>query len=142
MDIRNYMIDGAGFQARAVLASLQGRIGDGIEESWDSERKYYKAEIHIGRWENCREQGYVISLRNESCKQMNFIWYGHRNSDSICVVKWEQMTLNMPTIVTAEFGDVFKDKFDVSFMADYGEYRKVSDWIYDELVAHWNNKGE
>lgn len=142
MNIQEYMQDGAGYQARAVLMALQGKIGDGIEDSWDNIYKCYRADIRIGRWENCREQGYVISLSNGDMKQLNVIWYEHRNSDSICAVKWLQNTLNTPTISTAEFGEVFKDKYDVSISLGHGEYQDMADWIYDEIETHWNNKGE
>lgn len=39
MDIRKYGMDGAHHQARAVLAHLQMRIGDGLEQSWNEQYK-------------------------------------------------------------------------------------------------------
>ena len=67
----------------------------------------------VARWENCREQGYVISLRLPTySKQLNIAFFEHRNTDSICAIVWEQRTLNSPTIETAEFGDVYKTKWD------------------------------
>ena len=62
-DFNKYMDDGANCQAKAVLAYLSHN--DGIEESWDTEQKRYTAEPKVARWENCREQGYVISLTSK-----------------------------------------------------------------------------
>ena len=62
-NLENYLEDGANYQSRATLMFLQ-RDAD-IEESWNDERKTYDAEIKVARWENCREQGYVLSLMSE-----------------------------------------------------------------------------
>lgn len=135
-NLSNYQEDGANYQAKAVLAFLQ-RIAD-IEESWNKEEKRYEAEPKISRWENCREQGYVVSLRSKDYKrQLNIIFFEHRNSDSICAVKWEQVTINAPTIDTAEFGDVYKDKYDTSHSVGYGKVSEMADWIAKELKEFW-----
>jgi len=55
--LKNYMNDGAHPSARAVLALLSWFE---VEESWDSERKEYLAEVAVNRWHNGREQGYVL----------------------------------------------------------------------------------
>ena len=126
----------ANYQARAVLAYLQGN--DGIEESYDKELRRYKAEPEVNRWHNCREQGYVISLRDERfSRQLNIAFFEHRNSDQICAIKWEQKTLNPPTIDNAEFGDVYKTKYDVSHEVGYGEASAMADWIMGELKSFW-----
>lgn len=132
-----YNYDGANHQARAVLCFLQNRS---IESSWDGDKHSYLAEPKVARWENCREQGYVISMRNKSySKQINIAFFEHRNSDSICAIKWEQVTLNSPTIDTAEFGDIYKDKYDTSFDVRYGEIEKMANWIFEELDEWWGN---
>lgn len=131
-----YQNDGGNHQARAVLAFLQG-FPD-IEESWDEKRRRYEAEINVAKWENCREQGYVLFLRSKDYKrQLNIIFYEHRNSDCICAVKWEQNTMNSPTIDTAEFGEVYKDKYDTSFDVNYGEISKMANWISNEFREFW-----
>ena len=135
MDLFNYSTDGANYQARAVLCFLQS---GSLEKSWDSEKSRYMAEPRVARWENCREQGYVVSMRNNKrSKQINIAFFEHRNSDSICAIKWEQVTLNSPTIDTAEFGDVYKDKYDTSHDVSYGQVREMSDWIHEELEKWW-----
>jgi hypothetical protein len=134
--MKGYFNDGADNQAQAVRAFL----GDfEIEASWNDIHSEYEANIRTGRWENCREQGYVLSLLNKDRVQLNIAFFGHRNSDSIHAVKWEQNTLNSPNIDNAKFGGVYKDKFDTSFNVRYGEIRKMAEWIEDELEKHWND---
>ena len=136
-DLNNYLQDGADYQARAVLAYLS--IYDGIEGSWDKEWGRYTAVPKVARWENCREQGYIISLRSYNYeRQLNIIFFEHRNSDSICAVKWEQRSLNSLTIDNAEFGCIYKTKYDVSFSVGYGEVTKMSDWIWEQLTEFWD----
>ena len=133
--LSKYQDDGANYQAQAVLAFV--RRGE-VECSYNKEERIYEAEPKVSRWENCREQGYVISLRSKDYqRQLNIIFFEHRNSDSICAVKWEQTTLNSPTIDTAQFGDVYKDKYDTSFSVGYGEILKMANWIGEELENFW-----
>jgi len=135
-NLSEYLHDGASHQAKAVLAFLQIMT---IESSWDEERKKYLAEPEVARWENCREQGYVVSMRSKDySRQINIAFFEHRNSDNICAVKWEQRTVNSPTIETAEFGDVYKDKWDTSYTVNHGEIVKMSDWIIEELTMFWD----
>ena len=136
MSLFTYQEDGANRQARAVLAYLQGNSG--IEKSWDGDKGKYMAEPQVARWENCREQGYVVYMRSKHYgKQINIAFFEHRNSDGICAVKWEQVTLNSPTIDTAEFGNIYKDKYDTSFDVGYGKVVEMSDWIYEQLEEWW-----
>jgi hypothetical protein len=134
MELKYYMQDGACTQARCVLAFLQ-RMD--IEESWNDSFKCYEAKPEVGRWENCREQGYVVMLRNKKYEQLNIAFFEHRNTDGICAIRWIQSTINSPTIETAQFGDVYKDKYDVSHSVGYHEFQKMSDWIFGQMKAHW-----
>lgn len=130
--------DGADAQARAVRAYLS--MYDGIEESWCSEWKRYEAEPQIDRWHNGREQGYVVTMRTAKLnRQINIAFFEHRNSDNICAIKWEQATLNPPTIDSAKFGDVYKDKYDVSHSVSYGQVTDMAEWIYEQLVDFWRD---
>ena len=128
--------DGADPQAQAVLAYLTyGRAG--VDKSWDAERKRYTAEPQVSRWQNCREQGYVITMRGGKGRQINIAFFEHRNSDDICAIKWEQTTINAPTIENADFKDVYSDKYDVSHRVEVGLAQDMADWIYEQLVAFW-----
>jgi len=131
--INNYMDDGAYSQAKAVLGAISDFY---IEESYaDGD---YQANPEVARWENCREQGYVISMRSpDHRKQINIAFFEHRNSDNICAILWEQTTTNSPTIDTAKFGDIYKDKWDTSFDVKWREYSKMADWINDQLTQFW-----
>tara|TARA_B100000809_G_C14765198_1_gene397324 strand:- start:54 stop:497 length:444 start_codon:yes stop_codon:yes gene_type:complete len=134
--LENYLEDGADHQARATLMFLQ-RNGGNIEESWNDEWKRYDAEIQVGRWENSREQGYVVSLRNKKLEQLNIAFFEHRNTDDICSVKWQQVCMNTPTIDSAKFGDVYKDKYDTSHSVGYGKAYEMAEWIIKQLTEHW-----
>ena len=134
-DLQTYLQDGAGHQARAVLAYLQHLYR--IEESWDDKWKRYSAEPKVARWENCREQGYIVSLKTENFKQINIAFFEHRNHDGICAVMWEQLSLNSLTINTAEFKGIYRDKYDVSYDVKWGEAAKMAEWIAKQLHNFW-----
>ena len=138
MNLFQYMQDGAGAQSRAVLAHIQRR-GE-LENSWSDLTKTYQASPEVGRWMNCREQGYVIYMRSKHYdRQLNIAFFEHRNSDSICAVKWEQNTMDAPVLELSNFGDVYKDKWDVSYSVAYSEYSKMGDWIINELEEFWED---
>lgn len=134
-NLEHYLQDGANYQARATLMVLQSKCN--IEESWSAEYKEYQAEIKVGRWENCRSQGYVVSLKNKPNKQLNIAFFEHRNSDSICAIKWEQSSINSLTIDNAEFKGIHKDKWDVSHTVNVGDFEGMANWIIEELTNHW-----
>lgn len=142
INLFNYDDDGANYQAQAVLAYL--RSIDGLENSWDDDEGRYMAEPKVARWENGREQGYVVSLYNPHYNnQLNIAFFEHRNSDRIHAVAWLQNTLNRfgeiiaPTITTADFGDVYKDKYDTSHSVDCGEASEMAEWIIQYMEDFW-----
>lgn len=127
---------GADAQAEAVFAYLSAK--GGIENSWSDALKKYVARPSVARWHNCREQGFVVSLSSANySRQINIAFFEHRNSDEICAVEWEQRTFNPPTIDTAKFGNVYRDKFDVSHSVSYGRPAEMADWIMARLTAFW-----
>jgi len=134
--LKTYLDDGANYQAKAVLAYLQKY--EGIKDSWDEAFYRYRAQPLVARWENCREQGYIVYMSSKSyAKQINIAFFEHRNSDGICAVKWIQNSINSITIENASFGDIYETKWDVSFSVDYGEVVKMSEWIWKELCNFW-----
>lgn len=114
--LKNYLYDGADFQARAVLMLLQGICHE---------------DVKVGRWENCREQGYVVSRGHDP--QVNVAFFTHRNSDQLCAVKWQQSSVNTLNIRTANFGDTYLDKWDVSHSVGYGQIQEMAEWINKQL---------
>lgn len=145
-DLSHYFQDGAGNQAKATLMALQGH-GE-IEESYNEKTKDYDAKIYVDRWKNGREQGYIVMLekdahnsKSKSHKQINIAFFEHRNTDDIHAIVWEQATfLHPPTIDTAKFGNIYKDKSDTSFCVEFGEYQKMADFIFSELEKFWKKK--
>lgn len=128
--------DGANKQAQAVLAMLSDFE---IESSFDDLTRKYLASFKLGRWENGREQGYILSLlKKDYSRQLNIAWFEHRNSDSICAIKWEQKSVNSLTIDTAVFGDqCYTDKWHVSKSVGYGQILEMSKWIEDQFETFW-----
>ncbi len=127
--------DGAHAQAKAVRAYLAAN--DGIEGSWSDDYKRYTAEPKISRWENCREQGYVVWMRSaRHDRQINIAFYEHRNSDEIVALKWEQFTMNAPNIDGLPDG-VFKSKYDTQHSESFGNAMQMADWVLEELTEFW-----
>jgi hypothetical protein len=124
-------------QAKAVLAYLDRY--DGVEPSYNKDMHMYEP-CSIAEWHNGRERGYVVMFRNAKRDQLNIAFFEHRNSDEICAISWVQNTLNPPTMETAKFGDVYKNKYDVSHSVGVGGAMEMADWIYDQLCAHWAGK--
>ena len=137
MNLVDYMNDDAGWQARAVLAYIQGNISRLTSD------KYYdrNADVLVGRYENCREQGYVFTLRfwgekdgKPSHFQRNYAVYQHRNSDTICVLISNAFTINTPGI-----DDMWKDKgenprssqYDQGF--DWDDIKGCAEWILGDM---------
>ena len=140
-EIQNYLNDGASFQARATLMYLQQLFP--LLDSWCDEEKRYMARTLVARWENCREQGYIVSMRNKNHNQLNIAFFEHRNSDKIHAIRWEQGSMNSLTIDTADFGDnIYTDKHDTSFSVPYGNVAEMADWIFDEFNDFWNSSNK
>ena len=134
--LSDYNQDGANYQARAVLAMLENF---NVENSFDDDSSDYLAVIKVGRWENCREQGYVLMMDSiDHEKQLNIAFFEHRNSDKICALKWEQKTINTPTIDNAKFeNNYLNDKYDVSFSVSFGQILEMSKWIEEQFENFW-----
>jgi len=129
MLLYNYLKDGANYNARAVMCLLQGRLDPDIHD-----------KVNIARWENFREQGYVIYVSNGK-EQINIAFFEHRNSDEICAVKWIQdITMNSPTIDTAKFGDVYKDQYDTTYEVDSDGAYQMCQWVLNEIDIFLNEK--
>lgn len=129
--------DGANYQAQAVLAMVRYRLGGGIESSWDDQQKRYVAEPMVHRFDNCREQGYVIYMRSADYgRQINIAFYEHRNSDSIYVQVNQIKTLNAPTLEVVTDG--MADKYQHSFRSDVGQVDAAAEFIETTLVDFWN----
>jgi len=136
------MQDGAHWQSRAVLVCLQGLNDGKIEASYNEKTNKHDVTIEVARWENGREQGYICSLVVPFAKQLNICFFEHRNSDEICAVKWEQVSMNSIGIVNMDTkGTIYQDKYDVSFKVKYGKFLQMAEWIKNEFDIYYaNNK--
>lgn len=133
--------DGANFQARAVLEMVRYHLGDGIESSWDAELRRYVAEPKFTRFDNCREQGYVIYMRDRNLNnQINIAFYEHRNSDSIYVQVNNVWTFNAPTL--NDITQTMTDKYESAFQASVGEIDEVATFIVTTLTEFWEENAE
>lgn len=129
-NIFDYLNDGADWQAQAVLAYLKGHKGYILEGTWNSELGSYTSNLFVGRYENCREQGYIFSIVYKD-RQKNYAVYEHRNSDQLCVVVFEKLSLNTPTL--KDVIDVMKDKYDVTNSFSCGNIASCGDYIIDDI---------
>jgi hypothetical protein len=127
--------DGAKPVARAVLALVASEIGDGIESSWNDEFKKYDADLRFARFDNCREQGYFIYLKDKHYDdQINIAFAEHRNSDDIVVYVFNKNTFNAPTL--ADFTDDVWTNGSKHFR--YDDLRGAAKFIAETLIAFWD----
>lgn len=140
IEISRYMDDGANWQAQAVLAyvrSMASCIKD-INEPYDVSEED-KTEINrllsfirveVGRYENCREQGYTFSVICFA-KAKNVSVFEHRNSDSLCLNVFDGLFINSPSIEAVWKGK--ESKYDVDYSFHYGEIVECGDKIISIL---------
>ena len=95
IEIESYMNDGANWQAQAVLAAVRYMSQMTLDLAYDKEKNYKRAKIMVGRYENCREQGYVLHVDsvdwdNPTRTEGDLVLWAFecRNSDNI-VVSWQ-----------------------------------------------------
>ena len=131
INIENYMHDGANWQAQCVLAYLRVTKNNAVNKTWNKEYELYEAEVHVGRYENCREQGYIFSVRYKG-EQRNYCVYEHRNTDNLCVVVFDAATINTPKAETV-FNAMNGDKYNVTKAFEYGQIMECGDYILDDM---------
>ncbi|MBP5722077.1 MAG: hypothetical protein J6X18_00635 [Bacteroidales bacterium] len=127
--VEDYLNDGANWQAQAVLAYLKSQYSYPLQGTWNNELRCYKADFYVGRYENCREQGYVFSVRYMG-EQRNYAVYEHRNSDVLCVVVFDRLTINTPSLddVIANM----KNKYDTTKKFKCGEILSCGAYILED----------
>lgn len=128
IDIETYMNDGANWQAQAVLAYLRYNK-DKI--TYYAEHHGLKADIQVGRFENYREQGYVVRLLVNNLTIKNYCFYEHRNSDQISIISNNTTTLDTPSV--QEMWEGRKDKYDTDKDFDFGEIVRAGEYILNSM---------
>jgi hypothetical protein len=126
--IEQYLEDGANWQAQAVLAYLR-MAAFRVREC--TKPLIADPEIEVGRYENCREQGYVFRLRVGVEILMNYAVYEHRNSDKLIVLKSDRHTINTPSIDDMWNGRESKYDYDKDF--EYGQILECGDYIIEDM---------
>lgn len=117
MKIKEYLNDGANWQAQSVLAYFKSIIPCNS----------YVTNVEVTRYENCREQGYIFYL-SKGGKQMNVAVYEHRNCDALCIVAFE-CSPHFPS--REEVWEHMNDKWDVTKDFKEGEIKACTEAILD-----------
>lgn len=127
INVEHYLQDGANWQAQAVLAYLRDQAFTIRENARDLNTEPI---IEVGRFENCREQGYVFRLRLGIEILKNYAVYEHRNSDNLIVLESTNNTINTPSIEEMFNG---RDKwgYDKSFI--YGQIIECGKYILEDM---------
>lgn len=127
--VDKYLDDGANWQAQSVLAYLRSMYSWVVNKTYNKEGNYNEATFTVGRYENCREQGYVFSLRYKN-EQRNYAVYEHRNSDQLIVIIFDLLSINTP------YGeDIWKnmvDKYDYTKAFSCGQIVECGDYIIED----------
>ena len=130
-NIREYMHDGANWQAQAVLACVRYGVKSYLYPNGEDE-----PIVVVGRYENGREQGYVFTLTLNQCKpMMSYCVYEHRNSDSICVQMFHSYCGDTPGVDTIFRGK--RDKWDVDKTFGCGKVDECATFIYEDMHKRW-----
>lgn len=104
-EIKSYLNDGANWQAQCVLSYVRSHL--------DIPKTY---KVLVGRYENCREQGYVFTLCKDYMQLLHIAVYEHRNMDSLVIKSFRGFFFNTPRAEDLQM----KDKWDYDKSFDYG----------------------
>ena len=135
-NIDEYLNDGANWQAQAVLAYMKGniiRVEDFVK--YENKDKNLSYRARVGRYENCREQGYVFSIQVGYGNERHYAVYEHRNSDTLCVLISNGLCMNTPNV---DF--MWKDrgenasKYDYNKGFDCGSIMECGEWIINDML--------
>ena len=129
VQVNKYLDDGANWQAQAVLAYLRSMYSWVVNKTYNKEGNYNEAEFMVGRYENCREQGYVFSLRYKN-EQRNYAIYEHRNSDNLIVVIFDLLSINTPC--GEDVWGNMEDKYDYPKAFSCGQIVECGDYIIED----------
>lgn len=131
-EIEHYLNDGANWQAQAVLAAVRGNIYNLLSDTYDTDYYYrYHAKVEVGRYENCREQGYVFTLYYDDRQVKHYAVYEHRNSDKLCVLCQTGIAMNTPN-ADFMFGPD-RGKYDVDKSFSKCQIMEAANWIIDDM---------
>ena len=127
MELQNYLSDGANWQAVGVMAYLRSRTEYAMNTATHAN---VFSQLTIGRYENCREQGYIVSCKVNG-GQRNWCFYEHRNTDRLCVVVFDCFSIDTPS--KEKVWEVMKDKYDVTKDFECGEILECGQYILEDI---------
>jgi hypothetical protein len=110
--------------------------------------RYMGADFNTKPWYNGRERGVVVSMSINFAKTLHIAFFEHRNSDTICALKWEtdrpyfNHPLEDPNIFDIAYGGKEKTKWDTSFSVSPGEAGKMAHWIYEQFEKYYQEQTE
>ena len=134
--IESYLNDGANWQAQSVLCYLRSIKESIVTKTWSESAKRYDAVIYVGRYENCREQGYVFTISYKG-QYKHYAVYEHRNCDNLVVLINDGFSMNTPSVDFMwkghmdENGETTKWGYDKYF--DFGEIIQCGDFIAEDM---------
>lgn len=139
VQVNKYLDDGANWQAQSVLAYLRAMYSWVVNGTYNQELHLSEADFMVGRYENCREQGYVFSLRYMG-KQRNYAVYEHRNSDNLIVLVFDGITINTPC--GEQVWGNMKDKYDYTKSFSCGQIMECGGYIIEDAQRFINGLKE
>jgi hypothetical protein len=108
----------------------------------------YEVRFETKPWYNGRECGFMLSMGNgilghRGKEIIHIAVFEHRNSDSICCLKWTNDSFYWNSY-NGDFSDAYqgKNKWNVAFSANYGEIGKVAEWIMNTLEVFYSSNWE
>lgn len=127
IDIKTYSNDGANWQAQAVLAYVRSHL--------DLPKTY---KVLVGRYENCREQGYIFTLCKDYLQLLHIAVYEHRNIDSIIIKTFRGQFVNTPR--AEDLG--MEDKWDYDEDFEYGKILECGKEVVSNIEYEINSINE
>jgi len=117
-DIKHYLNDGANWQAQCVLSYVRSHL--------DLPNTY---KVLVGRYENCREQGYVFTLCKDYLQLLHIAVYEHRNVDSLVIKTFRGQFLNTPRAEDLKM----ENKWDYDEDFPYGSVLDCGKMVVDNI---------
>lgn len=118
---------GLHYNAWAVLHMLAGREAD-LPDEW---------RISTAPWYNGRERGFTFTLSNYK-KTLHIAVFEHRNSDSICALRWEVELpgMNPPSMATdgAKAYPTDHKYDDIAHSVRYDEAGHIAAWVEGQFT--------
>ena len=92
------------------------------------------AWLSVSPYSNCRERGFVLTLKRTGEEYLQFAFYEHRNSDDLCCVKWEGRGNITGGFTPDDIPEgVFNSKHDYAKSWGYMQLCDAFEWLEDQI---------